>query len=58
MLFNKYKIPFCYTVEASYGLADGGLHLTNEHYVEVGRKIAQASEEFCSFLSNKCTETG
>jgi hypothetical protein len=43
VVFKKYKVPYCYTIEGSYGLADNDVRLTNEDFVEVGRHIAIAT---------------
>lgn len=53
ILFNKFKIPFCYTVESSFGIADGR-QITSSDLIEVGKCIAESSTEFLQYLNRKC----
>lgn len=52
ILFNKYKIPYVYTVESSFGISDGRQIGSND-LMEVGRCIAQASLEFLRYLDGQ-----
>lgn len=55
ILFSKLKIPYCYTVESSFGIADGR-QICSDDLIDVGRSFANASIEFLRYLEEKPEE--
>ena len=51
ILYRRFKIPFSYTLETSYGVGDANQTLTILDFVGIGRAIASATCNFMKYLN-------